>query len=421
MKKRYYLCIDLKSFFASVECVERGLDPMTTNLIVADPDRTDKTICLAITPAMKKIGIKNRCRVFEIPKSVKYITAPPRMQVYVDYSAKIYGVYLKYIAKEDIYQYSIDEVFIDVTSYLTLYKMTAKELAKTMMEDVYKTVGVRAACGIGTNLYLAKIALDITAKHADDFIGYLDEELYKKTLWSHRPITDFWRVGAGTAKRLETLGIYTMGDIASANEEILYKKFGIDAELLIDHANGYEPVTISDIKKYKSKTNCLSSGQVLMTDYSFSDGELIVKEMTDLLCLDLVKHNLVTKSVNLVVGYSNSLKLKPAKGTSSIDAPTNSDEVLVPFVSKLYRRIVNPEYPVRRINITLNNVVEDTGTQMSLFRTPESAEKNKKIQKAIIDIKEQFGKNAVLKGMNLEKKATTMERNRQIGGHKSGE
>lgn len=271
------------------------------------------------------------------------------------------------------------------------------------------------------NLYLAKIALDITAKHADDFIGYLDEELYKKTLWSHRPITDFWRVGTGTAKRLETLGIYTMGDIASANEEILYKKFGIDAELLIDHANGYEPVTISDIKKYKSKTNCLSSGQVLMTDYSFSDGELIVKEMTDLLCLDLVKHNLVTKSVNLVVGYSNSLKLKPAKGTSSIDAPTNSDEVLVPLVSKLYRRIVNPEYPVRRINITLNNVVEDMGTQMSLFRTSESAEKNKKIQKAIIDIKEQFGKNAVLKGMNLEKKATTIERNRQIGGHKSGE
>lgn len=421
MKTRYYLCIDLKSFFASVECVERGLDPMRENLVVADPERSDKTICLAITPAMKALGIKNRCRMFEIPKSVEFITAPPRMQLYVDYAAEIYAIYLKYIAKEDIHVYSIDEVFIDVTDYLSLYKKTPKEMAVMLMEDVFKTLGIRAACGIGTNLYLAKIALDITAKHAKDFIGILTEKLYREKLWNHKPITDFWRVGRGTAKRLETLGIYTMGDIAHANEEILYKKFGIDAELLIDHAWGREPTRISDIKNYKSKTNCLSRGQVLMHDYSFSDGELIVKEMTDLLCLDMVEKDLVTKSVTLQIGYSNVLNVKPAKGSFSIEVPTSSDEILRAEITKLYRKIVNPDYPVRRVTITFNNVIRENGMQLSVFDNPETVDKNRKIQKAMIKIKKQFGKNAVLKGMNLEENATTMERNRQIGGHKSGE
>ena len=421
MKTRYYLCIDLKSFFASVECVERGMDPMRENLVVADPDRTDKTICLAITPAMKDLGIKNRCRMFEIPKSVEFVTAPPRMQLYVDYAAEIYAIYLKYISKEDIHVYSIDEVFIDVTDYLSLYKKTPKEMAVMLMGDVYKTLGIRAACGIGTNLYLAKIALDITAKHSKDFIGILTEKLYRERLWNYKPITDFWRVGQGTAKRLETLGIYTMGDIARANEEILYKKFGIDAELLIDHAWGREPTRISDIKNYKSKTNCLSRGQVLMHDYNFKDGELIVKEMTDLLCLDMVEGDFVTKSVTLQVGYSNKLDKKPTKGSFSIEVPTNSSEILRAEITKLYRRIVNPDYPVRRVTITFNNIVKESGMQLSVFDNPETVDKNKKIQKAMIKIKKQFGKNAVIKGMNLEENATTMERNRQIGGHKSGE
>ncbi|MDO4608937.1 MAG: DNA repair protein [Clostridia bacterium] len=411
----------MKSFFASVECVERGLDPMKENLVVADPDRSDKTICLAITPAMKAQGIKNRCRMFEIPKDVKFIVAPPRMKLYIEYAAEIYAIYLKYISKDDMHVYSIDEVFIDVTNYLALYKKTPKEMAIMLMDDVFNSLGIRAACGIGTNLYLAKIALDITAKHSKDFIGYLDEELYKKTLWNHKPLTDFWRVGVGTKKRLETLGIYTMGDIARANEDALYKKFGIDAELLIDHANGIEPVTIKDIKNYKSKTNCLSRGQVLMHDYNFSDAELIVKEMTDLLCLDLVEKELVTKSVTLVVGYSNQAEKPSAKGTFSLASETNSNDVLRKEISKLYKNIVNKETPVRRITITFNNVVHENGRQISLFDSADTIGKNKELQSTMIKIKHKFGKNAAIKGMNLEENATTMERNRQIGGHKSGE
>ncbi|MBQ2503308.1 MAG: DNA repair protein, partial [Lachnospiraceae bacterium] len=268
MKKRTYLCIDLKSFYASVECAERGLDPMTTRLVVADPTRTDKTICLAISPAMKALGIHNRCRVFEIPKGIDYIMAPPRMQKYLDYSAEIYGIYLKYISKQDIYVYSVDEAFMDVTEYLKLYGMTAKELGQRIMQDIYDTVHVRATCGIGSNLYLTKIALDITAKHAADFIGELDEESYCKTLWDHKPLTDFWRIGGGIARRLAPYGIYTMGDIARADEDLLYRLFGIDAELLIDHAWGREPVTIADIKNYHTRTKSITSGQVLMCDYN---------------------------------------------------------------------------------------------------------------------------------------------------------
>lgn len=422
MKRRQILCIDLKSFYASVECVERGLDPMTTNLVVADPERSDKTICLAITPPMKALGIKNRCRVFEIPKGVDYITAPPRMQKYIDYAAEIYAVYLKYISPEDIHVYSIDEAFFDVTDYLPLYRLTAKQLAQKMMQDVLENIGVRATCGIGDNLYLAKVALDITAKHSPDFIGALTEESYKATMWNHRPLTDFWRIGKGTAKRLAEKGIFTMGDIAKTPEELLYGWFGIDAELLIDHAHGREPTLMTDIKSYKSKTNCLTSGQVLMCDYSFFDGEIIVKEMMDSLCTEMVEKGLVTDSVTMYVGYSNSLNMDFARGSASIAIPTSADSLLIPAAVNLYRRIVDPNYPVRRINITCNRVVQDSGvTQLSLLDDNDALINNKIVQETMLSIKKRFGKNSILKGTSLSSAATGRERNCQIGGHKSGE
>ncbi|MDE7197421.1 MAG: DNA repair protein [Lachnospiraceae bacterium] len=418
---RTYLCIDLKSFYASVECVARDLDPMTTNLVVADPERTEKTICLAITPAMKALGVKNRCRIFEIPKSVDYIVAPPRMQKYVDISADIYSIYLKYIAKEDIHVYSIDEAFMDVTDYLALYRLSARELGFQIMQDIYEQTGIRSSCGIGTNLYLAKIALDITAKHADDFIGELTEERYRETLWDHRPLTDFWRVGAGTARRLDAFGIRTMGDIAGADENLLYHLFGVDAELLIDHAWGREPVTIHDIKTYRPRTNCLTSGQVLGCDYPYDKGLLIVKEMMDLLCLDLVEKDLVTRSITLHISYTGRLNAPSAHGTVNLDTDTNSDLIILPAVADLYEKIVNPEWSIHRVNITCNHVMPEAYHQYNFFIDAQELEKNREVQKAVISIKNKFGKDAILKGMNLEEGATTRERNHQIGGHRSGE
>lgn len=421
MNNRVNLCIDLKSFYASVECVERGLDPMSVNLVVADPERSDKTICLAITPAMKKLGISNRCRLFEIPKSVEYIIAEPRMRLYIDYAAEIYSIYLNYVAKEDIHVYSIDEAFLDVTDYLMFYNMTANELAVAIMNDIFNKTGIRATCGIGTNLYLAKVALDITAKHSEDFIGVLDEETYRQTLWNHKPLTDFWRIGKGIATRLAKYGIYTMEAIAKADEDLLYRNFGVDAELLIDHAWGRETATIADIKKYKPKTNCISSGQVLMCDYSFEDARLVVKEMVDAICLELTEKNLVTKSVTLYVGYSNRLDLKPAKGTAYIDDATCSSIELIPIVDNLFRQIVDERYPVRRINISCNRVAERGSSQLNFFLDIQKKEKINNLQKAVVGIKKMFGKNSVFKAMDLNEKATTRERNRQIGGHKSGE
>ena len=420
MNQPMYLCIDLKSFYASVECVERGLDPMTTNLVVADPDRSQNTICLAITPAMKKLGIKNRCRVREIPPKVKYITAPPRMQFYIDYAAEIYGIYLKYISKDDIHVYSIDEAFLDVTNYLSLYNLTAKDLGQKIMQDVLDKTGIRATCGIGTNLYLTKIALDITAKHSPDFIGYLDENLFQEQLWDHKPLTDFWRIGVGTQSRLEKYGIYTMRDIANANEDTLYRIFGIDAELLIDHAWGRETCTMADIKSYKSSAKSLSSGQVLMRDYNFEEGKLIVKEMIDLLSLDLVSQNLVTKSVSLNIGYSISNEMPPARGSVSLETAVNSDKVLRDELVKLYDRIVDRYTPIRRVNISCNNVSKEEYVQFSFFDDVEALEKERKIQSVVVELKKKYGKDAVLKGMNFNDAATTIERNHQIGGHKSG-
>lgn len=417
---KIYLCIDLKSFYASVECVERGWDPLTARLVVADPERSEKTICLAVSPALKQMGVPNRCRVFQIPKEIPYKMAPPRMQLYIDYAAEIYGVYLKYIAKEDIQVYSIDEAFLDVTDYLHLYQMTALELGRKIMQDILDTTKIPAACGVGTNLYLAKVALDIMAKHETDRIAYLDEARYREKLWKHKPLTDFWRVGRGTVERLSNMGICTMEEIAHARESLLYKAFGIDAELLIDHAWGREPVTIADIKAYRPKNTSFSSGQVLPRDYEYEEGVLVVKEMADLLCLDLVDQDLVTSHISLVIGYSNQKCFEPAKGSTTLRSATSSNRRLLSYVEQLYRRIVRPGAYIRRITLTYTGVMTEDYQQFDLFSDPEETEKDVKAQRAAISIKQRYGRNAILKGMNLEESATTIERNGQIGGHKSG-
>lgn len=417
---KIYLCIDLKSFYASVECVERGWDPLTARLVVADPERSEKTICLAVSPALKQMGVPNRCRVFQIPKEIPYKMAPPRMQLYIDYAAEIYGVYLKYIAKEDIQVYSIDEAFLDVTDYLHLYQMTAVELGRKIMQDILDTTKIPAACGVGTNLYLAKVALDIMAKHETDRIAYLDEARYREKLWKHKPLTDFWRVGRGTVERLSNMGICTMKEIAHARESLLYKAFGIDAELLIDHAWGREPVTIADIKAYRPKNTSFSSGQVLPRDYEYEEGVLVVKEMADLLCLDLVDQCLVTSHISLVIGYSNQKCFEPARGSTTLRSATSSNRRLLSYVEQLYRRIVRPGAYIRRITLTYTGVMTEDYQQFDLFSNPEETEKDVKAQRAVISIKQRYGRNAILKGMNLEESATTIERNGQIGGHKSG-
>ena len=422
MDDKHYICIDLKSFYASVECAERGLDPMTTNLVVADPERSDKTICLAVSPSMKKLGVRNRCRVFEIPKSIKYIMAVPRMQKYIDYAADIYGIYLRYIAPEDIHVYSIDESFIDVTPYLNRYKKTPKEMAEWFMGLIWDEIGIRATAGVGTNLYLTKIALDIISKHAPDFIGVLDEESFKEKLWDHQPLTDFWRIGPGTARSLASLGIFTMRQIAAFDEDTLYRKFGIDAELLIDHAWGRESTTMADIKAYRSETKSLTQGQVLMRDYSFEEGRVVMREMVEQLALDLVAKKLLTQSVTILAGYSNKLHMPMSGGTASVPVPTSSSSMLVDAVMKLYDDVVDSRYPIRRFFAYCNNVTPDTGEQqLSLFdETIEEKETDRRIQNAMVDIKKKFGKNAIFKSADLQECATQLERNMQIGGHKSG-
>ncbi len=420
MEGKTYLCIDLKSFYASVECVERGLDPMAANLAVADPERGRGTVCLAISPAMKAMGIKNRCRVYQIPEHVEYIMAPPRMKLYIKYAADVYAVYLKYLAKEDIHVYSIDEAFLDVTPYLSLYQLTARELAVTIMEDIRKTTGITATAGIGTNLYLAKVALDLMAKHVKDNIGYLDERLYRETLWDHRPLTDFFRIGPGTEKRLGSLGITTMGDLAQAEEAALYRMFGVDAELLIDHAWGRESATIADIKSYQPKSRSLSSGQVLLRDYTFEEARLLVKEMVDALCLDLTGQGMAAQSVSLSVGYSYKTGLEPSSGTARLPEASNSYRIMAPYVLDLYGRIVQKGRPIRRLDVSCNGVSDEAYRQYGLFAEDKMAERDRKLQQAVLEVKERFGKNALIRGMDLMEGATAVERNRQIGGHKDG-
>ena len=423
--KKVYFVIDLKSFFASVECVERGLDPMTTDLIVADMERTDRTICLAVSPSLKAKGVKNRCRVFEIPKNLDYIVAVPRMQKYVEYAAEIYGVYLDYISPDDMHVYSIDEVFIDATPYLRRMGFTPREFAKFLMEEVASRIGVRATCGIGTNMYLAKIALDITAKSSGDFIGYLDRETYINTLWDHRPLTDFWRIGPGTARKLARIGIDTMGGIARADTELLYRMFGVDAELLIDHAWGIEPTRICDIKNYTSKSRSLSSGQVLMRDYSFDEALIVMKEMTDSMCLDLTNKKLLAKSFTIAVGYSNQYALPMARGMAHLRVPSNLARDAIPSVVSTFCEVVDPSIPIRRMFINANDVRPDSsGHQLSLFELGDDGadsgenDKNRRIQETVNEIKSRFGKNAMLKGIDFEDAATARDRNNQIGGHR---
>ena len=506
MEERTYLCCDLKSFYASVECVERGLDPMTTNLVVADKRRTEKTICLAVSPSLKAYGISGRARLFEVVQRVRevnarrkwdapghqltgtswrdpevrnnpslaldYLVAPPRMAHYLDWSTKIYRVYLKYVAPEDIYPYSIDEVFMDVTYYLDTYNMTARELTRTILLDVLKTTGITAAAGMGTNLYLAKVAMDIGAKHvpADEYgvrIAELDEGSYRRLLWSHRPLTDFWRVGRGYASKLEAHGLYTMGDIARCsvgkpgeyhNEELLYKLFGVNAEILIDHAWGWEPCTIADVKAYKPENKSIVSGQVLQCPYDFGKARLVVREMADSLALELVEKGLVTDQLVLTVGYDRENLDDPGraaryKGPVTADRYgrsipkhavgtehfpyTSSASDLLRAVTALYDRIVDKELLIRRLSLSANRLLDeasapkdDGAEQLDLFTDYEAKEKQeqadkaahareRKIQEAMLGIKKRYGKNAILKGMNLEEGATARERNRTIGGHQA--
>lgn len=456
--QRQYIAIDLKSFYASVECFERGLDPLTTNLVVADESRTDKTICLAVSPSLKAYGIPGRARLFEVKKAlgdiekrtgkpVEYIIAPPRMAKYIQFSTDIYKIYLSYISAEDIHIYSIDEVFMDVTSYLSIYKKTAHELAITIIRSVLEQTGITATVGIGTNMYLAKIAMDIVAKHipADKDgvrIAELDEISYRKLLWGHKPITDFWRIGSGTARRLAKMKIYTMGQLAREslyNEEYLYKIFGIDAEILIDHAWGIEPTLIKDIKDYKPSTNSLSSGQVLSEPYSIEKARIIVAEMTDLLVLDMVKKKVLSDSFTLTINYDREsvdngtyqgeinmdfygrVVPVPSHGTANFGEHTSSTQVIMKQMLDLYDRIVVPGITVRRITISANNLknANDTYQQMNLFTDYKEQEQEKNLQMALLEIQEKYGKNAILKGTNFLDGATTRDRNSQIGGHKS--
>ena len=462
MPSRTYAAIDLKSFFASVECILRGLDPLKAKLVVADESRTEKTICLAVTPALKAYGIPGRARLFEVNQKVRevqrrtgekieFTIAKPQMAKYVEYSTKVYNVYLKYVSAEDIHAYSIDECFLDLTRYLKLYKKTARELVKTIIQDVFTTTGITATGGIGTNLYLCKIAMDVMAKHveadADGVrIAELDEMSYRKQLWSHRPLTSFWQVGRGIAERLENCrlnagrGIYTMGDIARVsvkNPEALYKLFGVNAEILIDHAWGYEPCTIADIKKSKPRNRSTGEGQVLQDPYPFDKARLVVREMVDTVSMTLIAHDLVTNAMVLTVGYDREnvdkgiyrgetvmdvygrLLPKPAHGTANIGYYTSSQSVMADAVMKLFDRIVDPKLTVRRLNLVAADIVDASHEQYDLFTDVQKQEKEKKRLKAELLIKKRFGKNAIVKGMDLQEGATTIERNGQIGGHRA--
>lgn len=418
-----YLCIDLKSFFAAVECAERGLDLMTTNLVVADPERSKGTICLAVTPAMKKLGIKNRCRIYEIPKDIEYITAPPRMQLYIDYAAEIYGIYLEYIAPEDIHVYSIDEAFLDIAPYQPFYHKSAEELALLLTGEVRRRLGLISTCGIGTNLYLAKVAMDILAKHSKTFLGELTEESFREKLWDHEPLTDFWQIGSGKARHLMRLGIVNQRGIALADEEMLYREFGIDAELMIDHAWGKESTTMADIKRYKPKSRSFSSFQVLLRDYTKEEARLIVKEMADNLCLSMVEKGAVADQFYLYIGYSHKVSCPPVNAAVRLPRRTSADTLVIPALIQVFDRNVLKDLPIRHVGVVAGELTEDTDTyQLDLF-DPDltlSLEKNKRIQKAVLEIKYKYGKNAILKEMSYQSAGTARERNHMIGGHKSG-
>lgn len=418
-KQRTYFCIDMKTFYASVECAERGLDPFETDLIVADVTRGKNAICLAITPKMKAQGIKNRCRLFDIPANIKYIAARPRMQLYIDYAADIYAIYLKYFDAADIHVYSIDESFIDVTAYLGIYNMTPKQLAKTIMNDILTTLHIPSTAGIGTNLYLAKIALDITAKHCHDHMGYLDEELYKKTLWDHQPITDFWQIAGGTARRLAKYGLTTMRAVANFPEAILYKTFGINAELLIDHAWGRESCRISDIKSYKTHSKSLSFSQILPRDYARDEAVTVLKEMVYNACRELVKRHCIAARVWVGIGYSYGKHDATAAGLR-LSGATARPSAIMPAVLDSFERALTPNVPIRKLSLSLCNLKSEISEGYDLFCDPQSVNREISAGKAVVDITERFGKNAVLRGINFCEGATQRERNEMIGGHRAG-
>jgi DNA polymerase V len=419
-RQKYYICIDLKSFYASVECIDRGLDPFVDNLVVADPTRTEKTICLAITPSMKALGVKNRCRVFEIPASIDYIMAPPRMRRYMEVSSAIYAIYLRYVSPQDVHVYSIDECFIDVTPYLTLYDTTPREFAKTLMAAVLSDTGICATAGVGTNLFLAKVALDVTAKHAPDNIGYLDEAAYRREIWFHRPITDIWNVGAGTARRLAKYGVYDMGGVCGMHEETLYKEFGVNAQYLIDHAWGQEPCTIAEIQAYEPQGHSMSNGQVLPCNYTFDEALDVVREMTDASVLEMVEAGLVCERVSVAIGYARIDGVIPQTGASKkLSRKTNSGKFLMNEIVAIYKRTTRHDMPIRRINLGFCDLAPEEQATLTLFDDVEAMGKERKLQQALVDVRSKFGKNAMLKGVSLKEKATARERNQQVGGHRA--
>ncbi len=419
-KQRKYLCIDGKCFYASVECAERGLNPFETNLVVADPGRGKNALCLAISPKMKALGVHNRCRLSDIPGNIKYEIALPRMQLYVDYCADIYALYLDYFAAEDIHVYSIDEAFIDVTNYLPMYGMDAKQLAKKLMNEIADKLHVPTTAGIGTNLYLAKIALDITAKKTRDHMGYLDEEIFRKTLWDHMPLTDFWGIARGKANRLSHYGIFTMRDIANADPALLYKTFGIDAELMIDHAWGRESCLMEDIKNYRSRSHSVSFSQILPRDYEYEEAAVVMAEMAIHGCLELYKRHVITNKVWIGVGYSRHEMLPAAQGSIKLSCATQLSSIIEPAVKQKYREIVAFGVPIRNLAIAFCDTRDEGCEGYDLFTDWAKVDKEKAAERTVLEIRDRFGKNAVLRGVNLLNAGTQRERNTFIGGHRAG-
>lgn len=438
LSDRTYVCIDLKSFYASVECAARGLDPFTTNLVVADPERTESTICLAITPAMKELGVRNRCRLYEIPPDVDYITAQPRMRHYMAVSAQIYGVYLRYVSPQDVHVYSIDECFIDVSPYLKLYGKTARQLATMLMDAVQAETGICATAGIGTNLFLAKIALDITAKHAADHIGFLDETLFRQLIWTHRPITDIWNIGPGIARRLAKYHVFDLKGVTELDHQTLYREFGVNAEYLIDHAWGVEPCTIAQIQAYQPQTTSLSSGQVLPCNYSWDEARMVVREMVEESALELVSRRAATDRIQLSIGYAHDATAAPSTapvfvgehgkraadrlagntgGARKLPETTNSAHALVGYFLELFDQTTHRDRAIRRVNIGMGNLVDEDLATVDLFSNTAALEKERKLADALLAVKGRFGKNSVLKGSNLQEKSTARDRNNLVGGH----
>ena len=419
-EQRTYMVIDMKCFYASVECAERQLNPFETCLVVADETRGPNALCLAISPRMKALGIKNRCRLSDIPKNVKYIIAPPRMQLYIDYAADIYAIYLNYFSPDDIHVYSIDESFLDVTNYLGTYHMTPKQLAKRLMNEIADKLQIPSTAGIGTNLFLAKIALDISAKHAKDHMGYLDEELFRQTLWDHEPLTDFWQIADGTVARLAKYGIRTMRGITQASEQLLYKTFGKDAELLIDHAWGRESCRMEDIKNYRAKTHSVSFSQILPRDYSYEEARIVMQEMVLHGSHELMKRKVITPKIWIGVGYTYSATIPTSKGSTRLISATAVNSLLQEAALPIFDRIADRETPIRRLAIAFENVVDEGCEGYDLFTDWHAVEREKARERAVMEINGRYGKNAVLRGTNYLKGATQRERNEMIGGHRAG-